>query len=140
MSSFKEHFLDKDKRSKGVKLPLLDRDGNISDDYVMVRWGETDEVRAAMDSLKREMAQRLTPVTPDMTPKQKKQAMADNAKLTDGMVLNCRCVQVAGWSFSEKPTKANVLSFLKERPDIADRIDRASANTKLFFMESGESS
>ena len=125
MSSMNDHCLDSGKLKKGVKLPLFNMDGGISDDFIMVRWAWTDEVRAAMDELKRDMRQRFADEKdPD----------------SDGLVLDGIVAQVAGWSFKEKATKTNVRKFLKSRPDIAERIDILSANTKVFFTDSGASS
>jgi len=123
MSSFNDHCLDDDKLKHGVKLPLFDRDGGISEDYVMVRWAWDDKVRAAMDVLRRDM--------------RKAHGKDDN---TEELTREGIASQVAGWSFSEKPTKANIRKFLKSRPDVAERIDVLSANTKVFFTDSGESS
>ncbi|GAG45510.1 unnamed protein product, partial [marine sediment metagenome] len=53
MSSFKDHFLDGTKAKEGVKLPLFDRNGGVSEDFLMVRWVWDDKVRAALDNLKR---------------------------------------------------------------------------------------
>ena len=124
MSSMNDHCLDSSKVKKGVKLPLFNRDGGISKDFILVRWAWTDEVRAVMDQLKRDMRQKF----------------ADDEKPDDGLILEGIVAQVVGWSFKEKATKANVRKFLKSRPDIAERVDILSANTKLFFTDSGVSS
>ncbi len=125
MGSFKNHCLDDKKLKQGVKLPLFDKDGGISDDYIMVRWAWDDKVRAVMDDLKR-----------DLHIKYNADAKAD----ASDMILDAITAQVAGWSFSEKATKSNVRKFLKARPDIADKIDTLSAQTKRFFTNSGKSS
>ena len=140
MSSFKDHCLDEGKVKSGVKLPLFNRDGSLSDDYIMVRWSWSDNVRAVMDDMRRDLFDRLVNVTAEMTDKQKREATQENERITTMAVLDTRCAQVAGWSFSEKPTKANVTNFLKSRPDTAERIDVLSAKTKRFFTDSGESS
>ena len=140
MTSFKDHLLDSDKLKSGVKMPLFNRDGGISKDYIMVRWTWADEVRAALDNLKRDGMKRIVQITPTMNVKDKKAAQKKNRQIESDLVLDGIASQVAGWSFDEKPTKANVKAFLKSRPDQADRIDTLAANTKVFFTDSGESS
>jgi hypothetical protein len=140
MSSFKDHFLDGSKVKEGVKLPLFDKGGGISKDYLMVRWVWDDKVRAALDNLKREGQRRITQIRLDMSPEEKKKAEAKNKTISDELVLDGFVAQVAGWSFDEKPTKANLLAFIKARPDVAERIDTVAATTKLFFTDSGASS
>lgn len=140
MSSFKDHFLDSTKVKEGVKMPLFDMDGGVSEDYLMVRWVWGDKVRAALDNLRREGQKRITQIRPDMTPEAKAKAEAKNKAISDELVLDGFVAQVAGWSFDEKPTKANLLAFIKARPDVAERIDTVAATTKLFFTDSGVSS
>ena len=125
MGSMNDHCLDAGKVKKGVKLPLFNPDGGISEDFIMVRWGWSDEVRAVTDQIKRDMRQKYAD----------EKVIDSTNELLDGIVA-----QVAGWSFKEKATKTNVRKFLSGRRDIAERIDILSANTKLFFTDSGESS
>ena len=140
MSSFKDYVPDSDKTSKGVKLVLFDRSGKVSNDYVLVRWAYDDTVKAAKDNLSREISKSLVHIRPDTKPADAKAIEAKNKEITDTLVREAQIAQVAGWSFAEKATKANVRSFLKSRPDVADRIDIVSADTKLFFTDSGASS
>jgi hypothetical protein len=140
MSSFKDYTLDVEKTNKGVKLPLFDREGNMSEDYIMVRWVFDDEVRAALADIERKGHKLIVPVTSDMSEADKKDAMEKNDAHRDILVADGMVSQVAGWSFSEKPTKANVKEFLKTRPDIAQRIDTVASSTNLFFGNSDESS
>ena len=123
-----DYYLDKEKRKTGIKMPLFNLDGGISEDYIMVRWSWEDEVRVALDGLKKEMREKFAD---DADP--------DAAEL----IRQGIAAQVVSWggpSFNKKATNGNVLEFLKERPDIAERIDILAGNTKLFFTDSGESS
>ena len=120
-----DYYLDSDKRSEGVKLPLVDREGDLSGDFIMVRWAWSDDVRNVMDNLKRDMRKKYASET-DID--------------ADDYILEGIIAQVAGWSFDDKCAEKDVREFLIERPDIAERIDTVSANTKLFFMDSGKSS
>lgn len=140
MSSMNDHMLDADKLKSGVRLPLFDKDGGISSDFLMVRWTWDDKVRAAMENLKREGRSRIVAVKPGMDKKQQKAVEVKNQVISDELVLEGMAEQVSGWSFDEKMTKANLKAFLKARPDIADRVDTLAANTKLFFTDSGASS
>ncbi len=138
MGSMDDFLLDANKLKEGVRVPLRNKDGGISNDYIMVRWEWGDEVRASIDKLKRILADKFTQVKPGLDAKKRKQILAKNKTFADESVLNCRVALVASWSFTQKPTKANVLKFLKLRPDIGERIDIAAANTKLFFPTGGE--
>ena len=123
--AIEDYYLDADKRKNGVKLPLFNPDGGVSDDYIMVRWAWSDEVRAVMDKLKLAVMDKFA---------------SDGAHNADAAVLDAIVAQVAGWSFKKKATKAAIRAFLKQRPDIAERIDVLSSNTKAFFTVSGKSS
>lgn len=120
-------YLDKDKKAKGIKMPLLDG-GRFTDDYIMVYWSHTDSVRAAIDKLKRDM---------------REQFAGDGDPDQESIILDGQVALVAGWggpTFDKKATKKNVRELLLERPDIAERIDTLSAKTKLFFSDKGSSS
>ncbi len=120
-----DYYLDKEKKKSGVRMPLFAPDGSLSQDFIMVKWAWCDEIRAVQNDLKREMRQKFA-----------NDEKADpDAAILDGIVA-----MVAGWSFKEKATPTRVRAFLNERPDIAERIDILSANTKLFFTSSGVSS
>lgn len=140
MSSFKDDCPDPDKVNNGVKMPLLNRDGGISEDYIMVRWLWSDEVRAALDNLERQGQKEITRITEDMTAKQKKAAQESNDEVSARLILEGRVAQVAGWSFDEKPTATNIKAYLKSRPDVAKRVDVIADTNKLFFTDSGKSS
>ena len=140
MSSFKDHCPDAAKVKNGVRMPLFDKDGGITKDYVMVRWSWDDKVRAALDVIKREGQKRIIQIKPGMDAKTKKAAEESNENVEKELIAEGRVSQVAGWSFEEKLTKANVQAFLQSRPDVAERIDTTSATNKLFFTDSGKSS
>ncbi len=140
MGSFKDHLPDQKKVSSGVRMPLFNQDGGISSDYLMVRWVWDDKVRAALDNLKRQGQKRIVQIKPGMSAKDKKAAEVKNKAIADELVMDGFVAQIAGWSFDEKPTKANLLSFLKSRPDIAERVDHTAAQTKLFFTSADVSS
>lgn len=140
MSSFKEHCLDESKVAAGVKLPLYAQDGSLSDDFVLVRWGWDDVVRASIDNSMQTMTAMIVPITAGMEKGARAEAEASNAKLQAQATLEARVAEVAGWSFAEKATPANIKAFLKARPDVAERIDKLSGNTKVFFTNSDKSS
>jgi len=125
--AYQDHILDPVKKKKGVKMPLFGLDGAISSDFIMVRWAYSDEVRAVAAKMTRE----LKP-GPD--------GEAAEEGLAETLILEGIVQQVAGWSFKKKCTTKAIYEFLKERPDIADRIDITSGNTKLFFSSKGENS
>jgi hypothetical protein len=123
-----DYYLDKEKRKNGIKMSLFNTDGSESKDFIMVRWSWSDETRAVMDKLKKDMREQFAD---DQTP--------DTAEFIRLGIA----AEVAGWggpSFDKKATNGNVIEFLTERPDIAERIDILAGNTKLFFTDSGASS
>jgi hypothetical protein len=126
---FEGYSLDKSKVEDGVRLPLRDAEGGLSEDYIMVRWAWTDTVRNALDELERNVTVAISAgAKPNI-----------REKIRQGIVS-----MVASWhgpGFEGKEcTPENVLAFLEARPDIADKIDRTSMETKRFFTSSGQSS
>ena len=140
MSSFKAYCPDQAKIDRGVKLLLTDEVGNISKDFLMVRWYWHDTVRAALDNLKREGRERLVQIKPEMSAKAKADADAGNKAIETELIREGIASQIVGWSFDEEASKENVIEFLKQRPDVANRVDTTAAETKLFFSRRGKSS
>jgi hypothetical protein len=128
---FDKYTLDREKVTTGVRLPLFDLEGNMTDDYLMVRWSWTDEVRSKLDQLQREMQEAII-AERSGTEMAKAEVPATRELIRKGIA-----VQVASWhgpTFDNVPcTEQNVIEFLRLRPDIADRIDLVSSNTRLFF-------
>lgn len=141
MSSFKDHIPDPVKVNKGVRLPITDpKTGSVTADYLLVKWRHHDDVRAALDRLAQEAKKRLKIITPTMTAKQRREAEKENLDVEKELVMEGFISQVAGWSFDEKPTHANLKEFFTARPDVMDRVDDVAGSLKLFFTESGGSS
>lgn len=140
MASFKDYCPDDALTSKGVKLYLADPNGSPGKQFVLVRWRYSDEVRAALDKLKREGLKRVKPIKPDMTDAQKEKAEKHNQDIEKDLILNGLVSLVAGWSFDEKPTVANIKQFLKSRPDLVDRIEARSMQDQFFFINAEKNS
>lgn len=140
MSSFKDYALDAEKSHNGVKLPLFDRNGELSGDYLMIRWVYDDDVRAALSDIERQGRKLIIPVTSEMTKKEREKAEANNEKVKSELIAKGMVSQVASWSFEEEATPENIKEFLSSRPDLASRIDTIASSTNLFFGVSEESS
>ena len=119
-----DFYLDQEKVTSGVRVALTDREGKLTDDWLMVRSGHSDEVRAAMDLQKREMRERIA------------------AKISDNrdLFLEVQIALIASWSFDAKCTVKSKREFLTRAPHIADQIDTISGNVRLFFPDSVGSS
>jgi hypothetical protein len=140
MSSFKDYALDAEKTNNGVKLPLFDRDGEMSEDYIMVRWVYDDTVRAALSDLERKAGKLIIPVTSEMNKKEREKAENANEITKETLIADGMVSQVAGWSFEEESSPENIKDFLSTRPDISTRIDNVASSTNLFFGNSAKSS
>lgn len=133
MASFKSYIPDEKLTSKGVKLHLAEPDGSAGDQFVLVRWRYSDEVRAALDELQRQGRKRIKPVNNSLPKAQIKETEKHNAQVEQELILDGLVSLVAGWSFDEKPTQANIKAFLKARPDLVQRIEDRSMQDQFFF-------
>jgi hypothetical protein len=120
MTSMVNYMLDGDRLREGVKLPLFDRQGNPSDDWIKVRSMHCEEFQMVMESAQQEL----------------RKGDGDQKELT----LKAQVQLVADWSFDEECNAENVRNFLVLAPHIASRIDKAAGNNALFFPDRGASS
>lgn len=114
MASFLDFVLDTDRISEGVKLPLYDKNGKKTDQWLCIRSMYSDEFRASMEQ---------------QTAALKRDPTSDVAELE----LAAQITLVASWSFDEECSPENIKAFLEQAPHIADRIDKAAGNNALFF-------
>lgn len=128
-------FYTVDEAEEGVKLPLRDKFGKETDEWLLVRGVDSqafqdhklEQDRAALELLKET--------------DEKKRRVA---------ILDLKCKTVAGlvkdWSegFVEqhkKPTVSNVAKFFKLAPQIMDEVDKlAGTRTAFFTLKSASSS
>jgi hypothetical protein len=121
MTSMVRYMLDEDRLTEGVQLPLFDRDGELTDDWIRVRSMHCDEFQQAMEDGQADMRKNGSESVKEWT-------------------LKAQICLVAAWSFEEDCTPENVEKFLILAPHIAKRVDKAAGNNSLFFPESGKGS
>jgi hypothetical protein len=122
MTSMKEFMLDMERVSDGIKLPLFDRDGNLTDHWIQVRSMYCDEFQKLKESAKAKYR-----ANPD-------------AETEDEAVISGLCELVADWSFEEECNPVNVRAYLDAAPHIADQIDRLAGKHGAFFTKREPSS
>lgn len=123
-----EGFYTRDKANEGQRLPLRTPDGQATDHWLQVRNVWSDAFQSAEEASMREMQERI---------------MAMGEKPEDGAVAAAKrdCTNrllaslVAAWSFDEECTPDNVAAFLANAPQIAEQINRFSADGKRFFAQ-----
>lgn len=124
-----KEFYTRQKANEGVKLPLFHPDGTMSDHWFMVRGIDSDHFRRA-ESLAKRKAVELAQIE---DPNERAEKVRDTE-------LTCIAALVAGWSFEEECTTDNVVSFLREAPQIADMVNRYAARRAEFFSKKSGSS
>lgn len=117
-------FYTRDKANEGIKLPLSKPDGTKTDHYVHILGRDSDAFREADAEAKRN-ALKIAQIDDETELKKS----AEEAKLSLIAKL------VIGWSFEEELTFENIKTFLKEAPQIADKIDQVAGMRALFFKE-----
>jgi len=98
--------------SKPKKLPLYLPDGSPTDEYLMILGAESKPVRDAKARMYREKLQ-------------------NDISLEDAKNLIISAM-IESWSFDKECTEDNKINFLKEAPQIADKVDIFSANHANF--------
>ena len=124
MSDFEKFHLDLEAVNEGVKMPLLDSDNELTEEWILVRSKYSTIARKAMDLMKREMRERHAA------------GIFDNYDL----MLTAQVSLVANWSNDQECTPDNVRDFLMNAPQEAERLDLIAGTTNLFFRNSAEDS
>ena len=124
-----EEFYTRGRAEDGVKIPLQTPEGAKTDHYLIVCGIDSDRFRQADIKAKRKMLE-LAAETDDE--KRTENLNSAKAELIASLVKD--------WSFDQECTRANVVSFLREAPQIMEQIDRVTANRPLFFTMQGSNS
>ena len=122
-----EAFNTVDEAEEGVKLPLRDKFGDLSDEWMLVRGVDSPVFREARIEGDRECLALIS--EPDKGIKYKK-IMEIKARTIAALVKD--------WSKGladdlGKPTVKNVAKFLMTAPQLQDEIDRLSGSREVFF-------
>ena len=120
-------FQTADESESGVKLPLFDKYGEKTEEWIQVRGIDSLTFRNAKLESDRKTLELLGESD------QKKRRI----KILD-LKFNMIATLVVDWSQGFKddvgdPTIENVVKFFNKAPQVADEIDKLAGNRKLFF-------
>lgn len=117
-----EQFHTREKANKGIKLPLVTPTGEETDHFLMVLGVDSDEFRDKDLEAKREM---IGISNSDSDIDEKQWIKEKNLELLATLI--------GGWSFKEELTIETAVQFLKEAPQIANKVNEIAANRKFIF-------
>lgn len=123
-----EAFHTRARANEGIEVPLFLPDGTATDHRIRIRSTDSDAFRAAEAAGREHMID----VMANKEQLAKFDHEAERLKLVASLVIS--------WTFDRPCTPENVIAFLREAPQIADSIDRVSANRRNFFKGSSPSS
>lgn len=115
-------FFTRAKANEGIKLPLSLPDGSDTDHWIQIRGVDSDVFRAADSAARREALEMID--------------IVDKAELerrvNDGALRLLGSLVIA-WSFPMECTIDNIVTFLREAPQIGEQINRIAARRSVFF-------
>ncbi|AUR88716.1 hypothetical protein NVP2117O_38 [Vibrio phage 2.117.O._10N.261.45.E9] len=118
-------FYTRDSAEKGIKLPLILPNGEKTDEYLVVLGVDSDTFRKANTVAIRSSANvRMT------MPKATEEELA---AAQDEIELELIATLVTDWSFETECTKANVIEFLRNAPQLRDAVNIKAASRAAFF-------
>ena len=122
-----EEFYTRGRAEAGTKITLQTPEGVKTDHYLVVCGIDSDRFRQAEVEAKRKML--------ELAAEENEAKRAENLNSAKAELI---ASLVKDWSFEQECTRANVVAFLIEAPQIMEQIDRVTANRPLFFtMQSG---
>lgn len=122
-------FFTRENANAGVKFPLHNAAGILTEHWLRILGVDSDEFRAADTIAKRE-AVKAAAIEDEVT--------RDNAlkDITRKLIASL----ISEWSFSKPCTKANIIAFLREAPQFEKAIDNIATRRSLFFANASSSS
>jgi len=114
-------FATREKANEGHTLPLYTATGELTAHWLRVRGIDSDTFRAE----KNKQTRRLSEIV-ELPEEERFAAVVD-------ATLEMRAALVAGWSFDEPFNPEKVKEFLREAPQIADKIDEFASRRAFFF-------
>lgn len=124
MASIKDVFT-KPQHEEGTKFFIYDPEWKETEHWIVVRGVDSDAFAAAVS---KEQSRSKSEADPDA-----KQDMRERKyRITAALV--------ASWSFEEDCTPENVLTLLREAPQICDQINSAAERTAFWIQKKSESS
>lgn len=122
-------FFTRSKANEGEKLPLSLPDGTPTDEWLLVRGIDSDEVREALDEHRRTVLANAAI-----------EDEAERAEANRSAGLKLQCALVMGWSFDADFTSEALEEFFKEAPHLAIEVDNFASNRKRFFRKGSTNS
>ena len=119
-----------DKSEQGIKMKLTLPDGTETEHFLMVRGADSPTFKRAQARTQRKNLDLL-------------KLQNGSKKLDAGAVAEKQAahqtelvaVLVVGWSFDQKPTKENIVDWLKTAPQIQEQVDQVAGDRTNFFTK-----
>lgn len=127
-----EQFFTRDRANCGRKITLTDPTGKPTDEWLLIRHIWSDAFQLAEEAALREARDMIMAMGEDKD----EQALADIRRDAKTKLL---ASLVARWSFDQECTSEAAFQFLYSAPQIAEQIDKVSADGKAFFGEESNS-
>lgn len=124
-----ERFFTRENANEGIEVPLLLPDGSRTEHWIRIRGVDADAFRRAEARSKRRMLEVAAEKDED-----RRDAAIEDARLALLAAL------VAGWSFDNPCTEAEIKRLFREAPQIAEQVDRAAYDRARFFGNSSKAS
>ncbi len=124
-----EEFFTSDKAAEGVRVPLTQPNGEPSSHWLHIIGIDSDAYKRADADSRRKLIEAAK--------------IEDNDKRWEfGQDLERELIAtlITSWSFEQECTMANKKEFLKKAPQIADMVNRLSANRQYFFKKGSTNS
>ena len=123
-------FFTRQRANEGVELPLDLPDGTPTRHRIRIRGIDSDHFRTAQAESRRRLVEMATSA----------ERVTLNAEDMESERLKMLASLVASWTFDLPCTIENVVSFLREAPQIAQQIDKLSAKRNIFFRNGSQNS
>lgn len=119
-----KEFFTKANAEEGVTLPLFTPDGTPTAHWLKIRGIDSDTFAMAEFEAKREM---MNIAQIEDVRERDRRNMRNKTNLIASLVM--------GWSFEQECTKANVVNFLTQAPQIQEAINLAAGDRARFFKK-----
>lgn len=121
-------FFTRDVANEGKRVPLTFPDGKKSNFFLVVRSQWSD----AYQSAKSEAMQRVAAAVAA--------GEVDVKAIVEEQKLHALSALVAGWNLPEEFTPENVVTFLRNAPQVASAVDKMASNDRRFFANGSATS
>lgn len=125
-----EAFFTRQRANEGVELPLDLPDGTPTRHRIRIRGVDSDQFRAANAESRRRLVELAV---------NREKATIDPAD-HETERLRLLASLVVSWTFEVECTSENVITLLREAPQLAEQIDRIAAKRSLFFRNGSPNS